>query len=104
MFLEVDLDNIKEGMVLAKPVLNKVGQVMIAQDIAITNKHINILKMWGVNKVEIMTNNIVEAASDEYESVSKKKQKLREQLGWDVDVIFLDEIIELGALSKYNVN
>lgn len=104
MFLEVDLDTISEGMTLAKPVFNKVGQVMIAQDVAVTSKHINILKIWGIKKVEIVVNNDSDSIVNESDSIVKKKQRIMEILGWEVDNDFLDEIIELAALSKYTTN
>lgn len=51
----ISLDEIKPGMTLAAPVVNRYGQVVIAAGIELQIHHIERLKTWGVSQVSIQS-------------------------------------------------
>ena len=98
------IDEISEGMILAKPILNKMGQVMIAKGIAINQKQINILKMWGISEVSIQTDKEEPQERNDLLLIENAKKNVIEELRWEIDNPYLDEIVELVAQSKLNFN
>ena len=58
MLLEVDvlilkLDELKSGMILAEPVYNQSGSLMLDKETSLTKRRIWMLKTWGVDKVSV---------------------------------------------------
>jgi len=104
MSKRIDLEEAHEGMVLAEPVLNKLGQVMLGKGISLKLKQINVLKMWGIKQIAI--NNLEEDIPEEtnYELLEETKLKIKQQLGWNDDNSFLNELIELAAISSCQRN
>ncbi len=49
----LNINDLKVGMILAKPALNKNGTVILGTGSAVTEKHINFFKAWGVLEVDI---------------------------------------------------
>lgn len=64
----VNTENLEEGMVLLSDAKSG-NQVLLAKGVALTSKHINIFKSWGVNAVD------VEGACEK-ELTDKKLQQL----------------------------
>lgn len=101
MISEIALENVREGMLLAKPIRNKVGQVMINKDVELTAKHINILKMWGIQIIAIKDGTEEEVDVKNQSTIDIIKQQILSGLGWNIDHPILDEIIELAAYSHF---
>ncbi|MCX7049551.1 MAG: hypothetical protein NTX50_29210 [Candidatus Sumerlaeota bacterium] len=55
MATQVAQSAIAEGMVLAEPVINRQGQVLLPAGTALTAKHHIMLKTWGIAHVAIQT-------------------------------------------------
>jgi len=100
----LEIERLIEGMILAEPVLNKMGQVMIAKDITLSHKHINILKMWGIKQVCIKNTENDVAEINDPDLIELAKKDLIIKLGWEIDNPFLEEMIELAAQSKFKYN
>jgi hypothetical protein len=49
----LNLDEISAGMVLAANVLDRNGRILLKGGLEITDKHLTILKQWGVTDAEI---------------------------------------------------
>ena len=49
----LNTNDLKVGMILAQPALNKNGTVILGEGSALTEKHINLFKAWGVSEVDI---------------------------------------------------
>lgn len=50
---KVSLKEVAVGMVLAADTVNRNGMVLLKQGVAITERHINVLKTWGVTHIDI---------------------------------------------------
>ena len=49
----LNINDLKEGMTLAADVKNKHGNIMIKQGMSLTEKHIMLLKAWGVPEADV---------------------------------------------------
>jgi hypothetical protein len=49
--IRVTIENLKPGMILAKPVRNDQGVLLLDAGIKITKKNIRIFKSWGVSEI-----------------------------------------------------
>lgn len=49
----INLEDIKHGMVLAKDLKDRSGLVLLGAGNEITEKHLRILKMWGITEADI---------------------------------------------------
>jgi len=54
----VEIENVREGMVTAKPILGFLGQILLNEDIEIKEKHIYYLKRMGISSVYVDDSNI----------------------------------------------
>ncbi len=53
MAISVPFEALESGMVLAEPVINRFGQLLIAQGARLSTRHLNVLKTWGVQMILI---------------------------------------------------
>jgi len=49
----LNINDIKEGMTLAADVKNKHGNIMIRQGMTLSEKHIMLLKAWGISDADV---------------------------------------------------
>lgn len=49
----LNINDLKEGMTLAADVKNKHGNIMIKQGMVLTEKHIMLLKAWGIPDADV---------------------------------------------------
>jgi hypothetical protein len=49
----LNINELKEGMVLAADVKNKHGNIMIRQSMTLSEKHIMLLKAWGIPEADV---------------------------------------------------
>lgn len=66
---EINVSNIKTGMKVAQDVNDSTGRFLIGKGVVIEEKHIRILKMWGVTSVDIEGANREQAAQDEIDQI-----------------------------------
>lgn len=99
----ISIKDIKEGMELAVPVRNKFSQVLLAEDIKLEERHINILSLWGIQDIYIKdTEEEKEVQFDETE-ILKAKEQLKKRLKWNFRNSCEEEIYNL-ALNELLTN
>jgi hypothetical protein len=49
----LNINELKEGMVLAADVKNKHGNIMIRQGMTLSEKHVMLLKAWGITEADV---------------------------------------------------
>lgn len=77
----VSLKEIIPGMILAEPVVNRYGQVVLAAGIELESHHIGRLKTWGVTLIS------VDAEGDEVSGCNQQvldraREQVEERLTW----------------------
>ncbi|MBI4765041.1 MAG: hypothetical protein HY787_10600 [Deltaproteobacteria bacterium] len=53
MKISVPFENLEPGMVLAEPVLNRLGQILLGKGSTLSPRHMTVLKTWGIRMVDI---------------------------------------------------
>ena len=49
----ISIDQIEEGMILAEPVVNKFGNVLLGAGASLSSNHITLFKTWNVKDIAI---------------------------------------------------
>jgi hypothetical protein len=73
---KVALSELNEGDQIAEPVINNFGQTLIPANTVITVRYINLLKMWGIDKVFVIDES---ANSNEKIELSEETRKYIDQ-------------------------
>lgn len=51
--ISVPFETLQPGMVLAEPVLNRLGQILLSKGSALSPRHLAVLKTWGIPVVVV---------------------------------------------------
>ncbi|MGK9368666.1 hypothetical protein ACSSWA_07180 [Melioribacter sp. Ez-97] len=95
----ISIDEIKNGMVLAEDIKNRYGQLLIAAETVLNEKHVRLLKTWGVSVISIVGEGEEKVVITEEEKEQKKKELLKE-IGWKPDNPFEEDLINMAAEHK----
>ncbi|MEW6186956.1 MAG: hypothetical protein AB1585_14575 [Thermodesulfobacteriota bacterium] len=98
MGISVPLEELHSGMVLAEPVFNRWGQILLNKGCKLTPRHISVLKTWGVAKADI--GNIEgeeEVARIDQETLARAQKQVNKRLFWEPRTDFEKEIIQLAV-------
>lgn len=102
MSTSVPIDEIKEGMVLAGPVVNSFGQTLIPAGATLKPSHSNLLKTWNISQVSIKG----EDSSDEIEITEEIRkivlQRLQSRAKWIPESATEKDIFEIGIIAEAN--
>ncbi|MEA3416084.1 MAG: hypothetical protein U9R02_08015 [Thermodesulfobacteriota bacterium] len=66
----LNINDLKAGMVLAQPAKNRHGAVILGEGKALTEKHINFFKTWGITGVDIKDIDSNQLVKEEMEALS----------------------------------
>jgi len=101
----ISLDEIKPGMTLAAPVVNRYGQVVIASGIELQVHHIERLKTWGVFQVSIQSESDNGSGINQH-ILDLAKEQIDSKLTWtprnQAEIDIYDAAIELAAMKIIN--
>src|SRR5512136_740561 len=75
----LNINDLKEGMTLAADVKNKHGNIMIRQGMTLSEKHIMLLKAWGIAEADVDGFNRDQLHEDEMKTVSPEVIELIEK-------------------------
>lgn len=95
----ISIDEIKNGMVLAEDIRNKYGQLLISAETVLNEKHVRLLKTWGITVISIIDNGKEKVMITEEEKEQEKKELLKE-IGWEVDNQFEEDLINMAVEHK----
>jgi len=101
----VFINEIKDGMELSIPVKNKFGQIMLAENTKLEERHKNILLLWGIQSVSVRDNEEESELQFDDAAISKAKDQLKKRLKWNFRNVNEEEIynLALGELLKKNL-
>ncbi|MCP5107839.1 MAG: HDOD domain-containing protein, partial [bacterium] len=66
---EVNVDHLKSGMVLAGDLIDSLGRFLLGKGSKIEDKHIRIMKMWGITSADIEGEDQEQAAQEEMRQI-----------------------------------
>ena len=101
----LNIEDIKSGMILAQPVRNRQGVLLLEAAARITNKNIRIFKSWGINEIAIKGERSVSKDAAEDREVRGKEsiaKQLKEKFSDVLDDPVMVEIFKAARrlLSK----
>ncbi|MDH3327068.1 MAG: hypothetical protein OEM38_10170 [Gammaproteobacteria bacterium] len=104
------IDDVTPGMILSESVKDSNGQLLLAEDITLTEKHIKEIRMWGIMDIGVQgdsTENEAENIAISPEMIDKAKHLLMPKFSQVnmkskvMELIFNRAVIEL---AKENVS
>lgn len=99
MLKTITPDEIKEGMELAESVKNKFGQVLLAAQTKLQPKHAGILKTWGVQAIQVYSDNDSGFSQFDETAVANAKDKLSKRMNWTPRNSYEEELAQM-ALNR----
>lgn len=102
----VAVDNLEVGMVLASPVQDRNGRMLLGDGAELTQKHLVVLRTWGITEVDIAGIDQAEAVSplpdevdpDAVMAAEQSLLSLFKHAGTDHPA--LKELLRLAAIRK----
>lgn len=91
------IDQLKEGMEVAIPVKNKVGQILLPANLILENKHIRMLHTWGISTISVVSN-LDEPGNSKYDAgqIENARNELNKRILWKPELPFEEELYEMG--------
>jgi hypothetical protein len=72
----VNAEDLKEGMVVGEDVKDKNGQLLLPAGLALSEKHLELVKSWGISQVSIESGNKEEEVPLDPELIAKAEKEL----------------------------
>jgi hypothetical protein len=96
------LDDLRPGMLVGLDVLDSAGQVLLRQGMQLTERHLRVLRAWGVSQVDIegagagLQEAAVVATQEQQEEIQRRINRLFLKANLDHPVI--KELQRLGEM------
>jgi hypothetical protein len=94
----INLDEIEEGMVVAKDIKNDFGQTMVKAGVVITKQHIPTLNNWTVEGI------FIKQAEDEIqqseESIKENMKVLLQKMGWKPENQLEIDMLKAASIQR----
>lgn len=94
----VAVDNANEGMILAEPVVNSMGQTLLPSGVELKSSHIRILKTWNVRTLTIKNEDSEEEVEVSSELLEIAKESLLRRMKWSPRNAAEQEMLNASAL------
>jgi len=85
--IRLKIDELKPGMILARPVYNQQDLLLLESDTPLTRKRIWMLKTWGINQVSVKGK-----SEDDGETIYETESETRETIERELEAKFADVI------------
>jgi len=97
--MEVSIEEIEEGLILSQPVINNYGQMLLPSGATISLRHINLLKTWNIETINVRGENdseTVETAEFGDDVLKHAKSRLKSRLNWIPENELEQELYNIG--------
>ncbi len=95
--ISTPVETLEPGMVLAEPVFNRLGQILLSKGSKLSSRHLIVLKTWGVTTVIIENGEEGSNAPVWDEEIQKHAEdRIRKRLIWLPQSPFEEEMIQLA--------
>ncbi len=91
---KITVDQIESGMILAKPIIGPVGNVLLNEGTVIQSNIVSRLKTWGIASLYIQTESKEAPEKVEKQDHSELEKKLKEKFG-----LVLDSALMVGVMQ-----
>jgi hypothetical protein len=96
--ISVPFETLEPGMVLAEPVLNRLGQILLSKGSVLSPRHLNVLKTWGISAAVIEGGEAERRDPILDEEIQKRAlARIKRRLFWHPHSPLEEEIIHLAV-------
>ena len=98
--IQLKIDNLKPGMVLARTVYNQQDLLLLEKGTALTKKRIWMLKTWGIDQISVKGQSQKDAASVsevEFETRESIEKELRDKFADVIDEPVMQAIMKAAG-------
>lgn len=85
--IRLKIDELRPGMILARPVYNQQDLLLLESDTSLTKKSIWMLKTWGIDQVSVKGK-----SKDDGETIFEKESETREAIERELQAKFANVI------------
>jgi hypothetical protein len=96
----IALDKAEANLLLAEPIINSIGQTLINSGIALTTKHLSLLRTWNIQYICVIAEEGEEASEISELQLEQARENLIAEILWLPRNQAEQDIIELGVLSR----
>jgi hypothetical protein len=95
--ISVPIETLEPGRVLAEPVFNRLGQILLSKGSKISPRHLVVLKTWGIQSA-VVENGETEGKEPVLDEEVKKRAiaRIKKRLMWHPQSPFEEELIQLA--------
>jgi hypothetical protein len=90
------IDDMEEGMILASPIKNRFGQVLLGADSRLELKHINLFRTWGIESIYVFSEEGDSAEGVNEAVMNEAKEILAKRIQWSPKNENEEDLINLG--------
>jgi hypothetical protein len=98
--IQLKIDALKPGMVLARSVYNQQDSLLLERGTALTKKRIWMLKTWGIDQISVKgqgQNDIVSVSEIEFETRESIERQLRAKFADVIDEPIMQTIMKAAG-------
>jgi hypothetical protein len=103
----ISIDDIKDNMLLAEPVINNFGQTLLPKGVTLFDKHIRLLKTWNIKYIAIMNENENDENLPSPEVLKIAEEHYNERVKWEIRNTIERDMLQTAILlfgKKYLKN
>ncbi len=94
---------LKVGMITAEPVINNFGQTLLPKGLELSARHIDMLRVWNIQAVQIKSEQKDESLEISEELRSHATELFLKRISWEPRNPIEEDIIDLGVLATANM-
>ena len=105
----INVEELKPGMILAAPIMNRYGQILLNSGVELMPKHMKLFKTWGIKVITIKDDSTENAKIVNDDLKEEAKLKFANRLLWEPETPIEFDLYEVSLnkavkdiISKYD--
>ncbi len=78
----ISVNDLTEGMILAEPVVNNFGQILLNSGVILTAQHKRILKTWNIHSISILNDDEPNSTEISDKILALAEESLKKRFDW----------------------
>ena len=93
----IEVEKSEPGMILAAPILNRYGQVLLSSGIQLMPRHLKMFKTWGIKLITVKGAEFEADVVVTEEMKSKAEKIFSNRIKWEIKSEFEKCLFEIGV-------
>lgn len=91
-------ENIQEGMILAEPILNNYGQILIGAGVELKDRHKKVLKTWNIQSVLIHNHDFNDDDIQNDQNYAQLEGELLSRMTWIPELPIEQDLLKSAVM------